>query len=135
MVKSVVKAMDALQKFARDEWQHDLKQFVVTGASKRGWTTWLTGASDPRVKAIIPMVIDALNSEQITRHQYEAYGFFGPSLGDYVRHGLFPHRVGTAEYQEVLKAAESATLKEKSSLRSHASFTYETAPAGVGREV
>ena len=105
MVKSGVKAMDAVSEFMASDAGGKLpvKQFVVTGGSKRGWTTWLVGAVDPRVIAIIPMVIDALNSEEITKHQYEAYGFFGPSLGDYVRHGLFPHKVGTPDYQAVLK--------------------------------
>jgi PhoPQ-activated pathogenicity-related protein len=105
MVKSGVKAMDAVSEFMASDagGKISVKQFVVTGASKRGWTTWLVGAVDPRVIAIIPMVIDALNSEEITRHQYEAYGFFGPALDDYVRHGLFPHKVGTPEYQAVLK--------------------------------
>ena len=51
-------------------------QFVVSGGSKRGWTTWLVGVVDKRVIAIMPTVIDALNSEVITRHHYEAYGFF-----------------------------------------------------------
>ena len=105
MVKSGVKAMDAVSEFMASDagGKVPVKQFVVTGGSKRGWTTWLVGAVDPRVIAIIPMVIDALNSEEITKHQYEAYGFFGPSLGDYVRHGLFPHKVGTPDYQAVLK--------------------------------
>jgi PhoPQ-activated pathogenicity-related protein len=105
MVKSGIKAMDAVTEFmASDEGgKLPVKQFVVTGGSKRGWTTWLVGAADNRVVGIIPMVIDALNSEQITRHQFEAYGYFGPALDDYVRHGLFPHKVGTPEYAEVLK--------------------------------
>jgi PhoPQ-activated pathogenicity-related protein len=105
MVKSGVKAMDAVTEFmaSEDGGKLPVKEYVVTGGSKRGWTAWLVGAVDTRVIAIIPMVIDALNSEEITKHQFEAYGFFGPSLGDYVRHGLFPHRVGTEDYKAVLK--------------------------------
>lgn len=105
MVKSGVKAMDAMQEYlaTEDGGEHDINRFVVSGASKRGWTTWLVGAVDPRVIGIMPLVIDALNSEAITRHHYEVLGFFAPSLGDYVHHGLFPHKVGTADYRAVLE--------------------------------
>jgi PhoPQ-activated pathogenicity-related protein len=104
MVKSGVQAMTAVQEFLKspEGGETAVNQFVVAGASKRGWTTWLVGATDERVIGIMPMVIDALNSEAITRRHFEVLGFFAPSLGDYVRHGLFPHRVGTPEYQAVL---------------------------------
>ena len=62
------------------------------------------------------MVIDALNSQEITRHQFEAYGFFGPSLGDYVRHGLFPHRIGTDDYTAVLKIEDPYNYLERARL-------------------
>ncbi len=105
MVKSGVKAMDAMQEYLAtdDGGATDINRFVVSGASKRGWTTWLVGAVDPRVIGIIPLVIDALNSEEITRHHYEVLGFFAPSLGDYAHHGLFPHKVGTDDYRAVLE--------------------------------
>jgi len=105
MVKAGVKALDATQEFMRSQagGQIDINGFVVSGASKRGWTTWLVGAVDDRVIGIMPTVIDALNSEEITRHHFEVLGFFAPSLKDYVAHGLFPHKIGTPEYQAVLK--------------------------------
>jgi PhoPQ-activated pathogenicity-related protein len=104
MVKSGVRAMDAVQEFidSRQDTALKVNEFVVAGGSKRGWTTWLVGAVDPRVIAIMPLVIDALNSEAITRHHFEVLGFFAPSLEDYVNNGLFPHKIGTPEYQEVL---------------------------------
>src|SRR5438093_4658446 len=58
MVKSLVRAMDALQDFCKKELGLEIRRFIVSGASKRGWTTWLTGAVDPRVEAIVPVVID-----------------------------------------------------------------------------
>ena len=51
MVKSAVRAMDAVEQCVEREWSHKVETFTVTGASKRGWTTWLTGAVDPRVTA------------------------------------------------------------------------------------
>ena len=104
MVKSGVRAMDTMQQFLASDQGGKLtiENFVVAGGSKRGWTTWLVGVVDPRVVAIMPIVIDALNSEVITRHHYEAYGFFSPALKDYMRHGLFPDKVGTPQYREIL---------------------------------
>ena len=104
MVKSGVRAMDAVQEFLASDAGGKLKvdQFVVSGGSKRGWTTWLVAAVDKRVIAIMPTVIDALNSEAITKHQFEAYGYFSPALQDYVNHKIFPDKIGTPEYKHVL---------------------------------
>lgn len=90
MVKSLVKAMDALQAFAKQEWKKDVKSFVVAGASKRGWTTWLTAASDGRVKAIIPMVIDTLNMGKQLPHQLDSYGAYSDMIRDYTVRKLVP---------------------------------------------
>src|SRR5262249_55165621 len=48
MVKSGVRALDAVQEFMASEAGGRIKidQFVVAGGSKRGWTTWLVGAVD-----------------------------------------------------------------------------------------
>jgi len=88
MVKSAVRAMDAIQEFAKQEHKEGVKRFVVSGASKRGWTTWLTGAADPRVKAIAPMVIDMLNMRAQVRWADEMYGKQSEKIKDYVDLGL-----------------------------------------------
>ncbi|MDZ4761919.1 MAG: PhoPQ-activated protein PqaA family protein [Alphaproteobacteria bacterium] len=118
MVKSGVKAMDAAQEFLASEagGATQIDQFVVAGGSKRGWTTWLVGAVDERVIAIMPMVIDALNSEAITRRHFEVLGFFAPSLGDYVNHGLFPHKIGTPDYQAVLAIEDPYNYRDRARL-------------------
>ena len=38
-----------------------IDKFLVAGASKRGWTTWMTGAVDTRVIGLFPIVMDMLN--------------------------------------------------------------------------
>jgi PhoPQ-activated pathogenicity-related protein len=88
MTKSAVRGMDAVQEYCGKEWSLDIKRFTVTGASKRGWTTWLTAAVDPRVNSLAPMVIDTLNFEPQTKHQLETYGTFSEQLRDYSDKGL-----------------------------------------------
>ena len=87
MVKSAVRAMDAAQEFAKQNLASEIKRFVVSGASKRGWTTWLTGASDSRVVAIAPMVIDILNMPVNLDYQVKMWKDYSVQIEDYVKAG------------------------------------------------
>lgn len=42
-----------------------VEKFLVSGASKRGWTAWLVGGVDDRVVAIAPIVMDMLNFQPV----------------------------------------------------------------------
>ncbi|GIW94369.1 MAG: PhoPQ-activated pathogenicity protein [Pirellulaceae bacterium] len=91
MVKSVLRAMDAVQEFLASEagGRLTIRKFVVAGGSKRGWTTWMAGASqDPRIAGIVPIVIDVVNVQRTMRNHVAAYGFWAEAIGDYVNHGI-----------------------------------------------
>lgn len=88
MVKSAIRAMDAVEEYCEKFWLLPIESFTVTGASKRGWTTWLTGASDSRVNAIAPMVIDILNMSPQMDHQLEVWGDFSKEISEYTSRGL-----------------------------------------------
>lgn len=89
MAKSAVAAMDAVQQsLAKEDNAPKIKRFVVAGASKRGWTTWLAAAVDDRVAAIAPLVIDMLNIKPSMKHHRASYGFWAEALNDYEREGF-----------------------------------------------
>lgn len=89
MTKSAVRAMDAVQAYAGALASPiTVKDFVVTGASKRGWTTWLTAATDPRVVGIAPMVIDMLNLAAQMDWHYSVLCGYSEQLQDYLDLGV-----------------------------------------------
>jgi PhoPQ-activated pathogenicity-related protein len=88
MVKAARVAMDAVQATTEAEWQLPVERFVVAGASKRGWTTWLTSAVDDRVVALAPMVIVMLNLVEQGPNQLDVWGAYSVQIDDYVRRGL-----------------------------------------------
>ena len=83
MVKSVKAAMDALER------TNGFSKFVVTGGSKRGWTSWLVGAlDDPRVVGIAPAVFDNLDFPAQLEQQRRYWGGYSPMIADYTDRGL-----------------------------------------------
>ncbi|MDX2174965.1 MAG: PhoPQ-activated protein PqaA family protein [Candidatus Sumerlaeia bacterium] len=90
MTKSAVRAMDALQAWAREKRipAKGLDRFVLTGHSKRGWTAYLAAAVDKRVAAIAPHVIDLLAMEQGIAAQPSVWGEYSPALKPYIDQGV-----------------------------------------------
>jgi PhoPQ-activated pathogenicity-related protein len=114
MTKSAVKAMDAIQQFAEKELGIKVNGFVVTGASKRGWTTWLTAVADPkRVKGIAPIVYDNLNIPAQMRHQREVFGGFSEQIREYEERGLLDLVVGDGKAQEIVQLVDPYFYRER----------------------
>jgi PhoPQ-activated pathogenicity-related protein len=112
MVKSAVRGMDTAEAFARKHFQNKLERFVVSGASKRGWTTWLTGAADPRVTAIAPMVIDTLNMKVQTEWAQKMYGRQSEEIQDYVELHL-TERLDDARTRELRSWVDPYSYRER----------------------
>jgi PhoPQ-activated pathogenicity-related protein len=96
MTKSAIKTMDAVTEYTQRDWEQPVNRYIVTGASKRGWTSWLAAAADnarpevnkKRVIAIVPGVYDNLNLPRQLPHQLEVWGEYSGMISDYTRRGL-----------------------------------------------
>lgn len=117
MTKAAVRALDTvqaamLQYSQRPAGQRAVNDFVVSGASKRGWTMWLTGAVDDRVRAVMPIVIDVLNMDEQMIHHRSAYGFYAPAIYDYVQNRVFD-RLGTEEGRALLRQVDPFEYRDR----------------------
>jgi len=88
MCKGAVRAMDALQMLVKEKVNADIENFVIAGASKRGWTAWLTAAIDDRVIGVAPVVLSCLNMIDNFHHYYKSMGAWSFALFDYWNHGI-----------------------------------------------
>jgi PhoPQ-activated pathogenicity-related protein len=111
MAKSAVKAMDAVQAWAKENGK-PVSRFVVTGGSKRGWTTWLAGAVDDRVIGIAPMVIVMLNLGPQGPNQLKVWGRYSEQIHDYVERGLM-ETVATPTGTRLWKMVDPFTYRER----------------------
>jgi PhoPQ-activated pathogenicity-related protein len=111
MTKSAIKAMDVIQEFAQTRINKQIDGFVVSGASKRGWTTWLAGANDIRVVAIAPMVIDMLNMAVNIEYQKEVWGDYSIEIRDYVKLGI-AQKLGTPGGNDLVKMIDPYSYRK-----------------------
>jgi PhoPQ-activated pathogenicity-related protein len=74
MAKAGIKAMDATTQFLHQTKGQNITRWVTAGASKRGATTWLTGAVDDRIIGIVPIVFDVLNFRDGVQHMWRTLG-------------------------------------------------------------
>lgn len=112
MVKSAVRGMDAIQEFSKEKLQKDISRFTVAGASKRGWTTWLTGASDKRVEAIGPMVIDVLNMPVSLDYHLTAWNEYSEQINDYIKLEI-PQTVNTEDGNDLTQMIDPYSYRSK----------------------
>ncbi|NIA15267.1 MAG: protein kinase [Nitrospiraceae bacterium] len=103
LVKSVVRAMDAVQAYADEGLgiARPVEHFLLTGDAD-GWGTWLTAAVDDRVTALAPIQFDLLNIPAQIEHQIGFRGDFSPFLSLFSERGVMP-ALDTEEGERLLK--------------------------------
>jgi len=114
MVKASVRAMDTIQDLVNKKLKlkKPVNYFIVTGASKRSWTAWLTAAVDKRVIAVIPIVMDLLNLIPNINHHWQAYGNWSFALDDYLEMGLMKH-VNEPVFKDLAAIEDPLVYKER----------------------
>ena len=112
MVKSATRAMDAVEQLARQQWGLPIARFTVSGASKRGWTSWLTAAVDPRVASVAPMVIDMLNMKAQLQLQRQTFGGLSEQIRDYEQIH-FPERIDSPAGRELVSIVDPYSYRDR----------------------
>lgn len=83
MVKAGSAALTAVTAVARHDCGVAPDRFVVTGASKRAWATWLLAAVDSRVAGIVPTAFSAVRMDRQVGHEAGLWGGVSPLLQAY----------------------------------------------------
>lgn len=85
MAEAAIRAMDLAQREAAPGL---VPSFIVAGASKRGWASWLLPLVDDRVSHLLPFVID-MHWQALAAHIQRSYGQRWPvALTPYAQHGI-----------------------------------------------
>lgn len=63
--------MDTMTEFVQQRFGFSIDQFIVSGASKRGWAAWTLAAVDERIVGLAPMVMDELNFLENVKHHFQ----------------------------------------------------------------
>ena len=114
MVKAVTKAMTAAEEFVNQKLGDNvaLDDWMVAGASKRGWTTWMVGAVDRRVRIICPLVMDLLRLNKQMHSHFSNLGGYTFAFEDYYWENL-THYVDTEYMGALSKHVDPWSYRER----------------------
>jgi len=87
MAKAGFQCMRAAEEFTRKKGIADIKGWLVSGASKRGWTTWMIGAATcptcPTILGLVPIVPIVPSLNQSMHRQWRSYDGWTFAFKDY----------------------------------------------------
>ena len=113
MAKATVRAMDTVAAFASQQLNiPTITKFGVSGASKRGWSAWLTAAVDQRIEVMIPIVMDMCNFHPNLHHQFKAYGGWTWAFKDYYAENI-TQDLDDEWFEQLLAAADPYAFFER----------------------
>jgi len=69
------------------------------------------------VRAIIPIVINVLDPDAVTRHHWRAMGYFSPAIKDYVEHGITPGMIGHPGIKAVRRIEDPLSYRAQPSMK------------------
>ncbi|MFO7946699.1 MAG: PhoPQ-activated protein PqaA family protein [Armatimonadota bacterium] len=115
MTKAAVQCMRAIEEYTASR-EEPVENFYVTGASKRGWTTWFTAEVAPeQVIGIAPMVYDNLNLPAQMQHQLQAWGDYSDMIDEYTELGL-PDLIQTEKGAELGAWVDPYTYTDRAAM-------------------
>lgn len=77
-------------------------RFIIAGASKRGWSAWLTALADERVMAIVPSVIDVADTSAMLVGLRQRYAGHWPlALWPYQEAGVL-QQLGSPRFERLM---------------------------------
>jgi PhoPQ-activated pathogenicity-related protein len=110
MVKTGFQAMRAVQEFTVQEKLAEIEGWVMSGASKRGWTAFLSGAvrcdtCAAKIIAVAPLVPIVPNLKAEVHRMWQSYNGFTWAFSDYIAANLTWEMDGE-EMAEIFKTVD-----------------------------
>lgn len=94
-----------------------IERFIITGASKRGWSAWLTAMADERVIAIVPSVIDVADTTDMLAGLRKRYGGAWPlALWPYQAAGVL-QQVGSPAFERLMGVMDPMQYRDEPGAR------------------
>ena len=118
MAKAGFQCMRATQDFLKQKGIADVKGWIVSGASKRGWTSWMVGAATcagdqcVEVVGIAPLVPIVPSLVKEVHRQWMSYGGFTWAFTDYIAANL-TQKIDSPVFQQALEIIDPMYYGER----------------------